>query len=401
MRSFFLALAAGLATLFLGAAAQSANPYSVAIKVNDRVVTNYEIDQRISMLSAFGSSGDLRTLAAEQLINERLRLQAAQNFGVSVSEEELKGGVEELAARGKMTGDELYQFLAQKEVDADTLNDFVRAGLVWRTVVQSRFAQKANVSDAEVDTNLNLSAGQVQESVLISEIQLQLDERGNEKTLALAKKLSDTIKSLGAFSAAAQRYSISPSRDRGGRLDWLPLSSLPPGLAGQILALKPGEVTVPVTLTKTVGIFQLRAVRKDNPRSAEPVSITYTQVAIPLARGNQIAEAKSLISDVDTCADLRAESERFGKDAYADHTSDVRELPADVAAALEILDQNEATYYSSGENAVEVVMVCDRLRELPEGARENIRNALLNRRIGAFGDGFLQELRGDAEIVYQ
>jgi peptidyl-prolyl cis-trans isomerase SurA len=65
------------------------------------------------------------------------------------------------------------------------------------------------------------------------------------------------------------------------------------------------------------------------------------------------------------------------------------------------LDRNEASYYTNSAGTLTVVMLCDRLTELPEGARENIRNGLFNQRIGGFGQGYLQELLSDAVIKYQ
>lgn len=401
MKQWIFVLAAACAAFSSPALSAGNNPYSVAIRINDRVITDFEIKQRILLLRAFGSSGDLRTLAEEQLIDERLRLQAAEDMGLVASEEEITTGIEEFAARGKLTGKQLLQYVKARGAEPESMRDFVRAGLLWRQVVQSRFGSKASVTDTELDTTMNLVSGQVQESVLISEIQLTLGERGNEKTLALAKRLSKTITSEGAFSAAARRYSRAPSRSRGGRLKWVPVSSLPPTLAGQILALNPGEVTAPVTLSKTVGIFQLRGVRIDKETAETKVSISYTQVPVPTQKGRGADHAAKLISDVDTCADLRAKSERFGDNAFTDHTLDQSEIPANTALAIANLDRHEATYYTTASGAVAVVMVCDRLRDLPEGTRENIRNALFKRRISGFGDGYLQELHGNAVIIHQ
>ena len=401
MKPWIFALAAICAAFSSPVLAASSNPYGVAIRINDRVITNFEIKQRILLLRAFGSSGDLNKMAEDQLIDERLRLQAAADAGLVINEEELEVGIEEFAARGKLTGKQLLQYVKARGAEPESMRDFVRSGLVWRSVVQARFGAKASVTDTELDTTLNLASDRVQESVLISEIQLPLAERGNETTLALAKRLSQTIKSEGAFSAAARRYSRAPSRGRGGRLNWVPVASLPPTLAGQILALQPGEVTAPVTLTKSVGIFQLRAIRTEKATAESKVSISYTQVPVPTAKGRGVEHAVKLISDVDTCADLRAKSERFGENAFTEHTLDVAEIPANAALALASLDRNEATYYTTSSGAIAVIMVCDRLRDLPEGTRENLRNALFNRRISGFGDGYLQELRGDAVIIYQ
>ncbi|MCP5072181.1 MAG: peptidylprolyl isomerase [Rhodobacteraceae bacterium] len=401
MKYWVIALVAGWAAFSSASWAQSSNPYSVAVQVNDRVITNFEIDQRILLLRAFGSSGDLQSLAQKQLIDERLRAQAADDLGLILTEDEIQSGIDEFASRGNLSGDQLLAYIKARGAAPESMRDFVSVGLLWRGVVQSRFAAKANVSDAELDTALNLSTGQVQESVLVSEIQMPLGERGDVRTLELAKKLSNTLKSEAAFSAAARRYSRAPSRGRGGRLDWIPVANLPPQLAGQIMALQPGEVTAPITLAQTVGLFQLRGIRQEKGTGETEISISYTQVPIPVSgeASRQVGEAVDLISDVDTCADLRAESERFGDAAFTDHSADVAAIPANTALALAKLDQNEAGYFQAANGSLAVVMVCDRIRELPEGARENIRNALFNRRIGSFGAGYLQELHGDAVIT--
>lgn len=402
MKSLALTLIAGLMAVTTPSNAQSNNPYGVAIRVNDRVVTNFEVNQRVLLLQAFGTTGDLQKTAKEQLIEDRLRLQAAASAGLRVTEEEVEAGVDEFAGRANLSGEQLYQFVAQRGAAKESMQAFVRAGLLWRNLVQARFGARAAVSDEEIDTTLNLISGQAQQSILFSEIRLPLDQRGDEQTLELADQLSKSIRTEAAFASAARRYSRAPSRARSGRLDWLPVAQLPAALAGQIMALQPGEVTAPVTLGATVGLFQLRGVRDDPPSSEQVVSVTYVTVDVPGEPGSDRLEsdAQKLINDVDTCPDLRAQSERFAIPGFVDHSEDIKAVPDQVAVTLAGLDRNEASYYPNSAGTLTVVMLCDRLRDLPEGARENIRNGLFSQRIGGLGQGYLQELKGDAVIVY-
>jgi peptidyl-prolyl cis-trans isomerase SurA len=400
MRSFIFAIATAALAWAAPAQAQSQNPYAVAIRVNDRVITNFEINQRVLLLRAFGTTGDLLKTAQDQLIEDRLRLQAATQAGLTLTEEEVEGGVEEFASRANLSGEQLYQYVAQRGAAKESMQDFVRAGLLWRNLVQARFGGRANVSDDEIDTTLNLISGQKQQSILFSEIRLPLNQRGDEKTLELAEQLSNSIKSEGAFAAAARRYSRAPSRGRSGRLDWLPVSQLPAALAGQIMALQPGEVTAPITLGPTVGLFQLRGVREDKNSDQGPVTLTYVSVNVP-SSDKMVSEATKLINDVDTCDDIRAQSERFAIPGHTDHVEEVGNLPSVVAVEMAGLDRHEASFYTNSAGSLTVVMLCDRLRELPEGARENIRNGLFNQRIGGFGQGYLQELKSDAIVVYK
>ncbi|WP_180957734.1 peptidylprolyl isomerase [Neptunicoccus cionae] len=402
MKSVAMAIMAGLMAVASPASAQSSNPYGVAIRVNDSVVTNFEISQRVLLLQAFGTTGDLREIAEEQLIEDRLRLQAAKQAGLNVTDEEIEAGVDEFAGRANLTGEQLYQFVAQRGAARESMQDFVRAGLLWRNLVQVRFAGRANVSDSEIDTTLNLIAVRPSQSILFSEIRLPLNQQTDAQTLELADNLSKSIRSEAAFAAAARRYSRAPSRARSGRLDWLPVAQLPAALAGQIMALQPGEVTAPVTLGATVGLFQLRGVRNDPPSADQVVSVSYTTVDIPGEPGSErlLAEATDLINDVDTCDDLRAQSERFAVPGYTDHSQTVGTVPDHIAVTLAGLDRHEASYYTNTAGTLSVVMLCDRTRDLPEGTRDNIRNGLFNQRVSALGQGYLQELKGDAVIVY-
>lgn len=404
MRALIFAMATAAMAWSAPAEAQRQNPYAVAIRVNDRVITNFEVNQRVLLLRAFGTTGNLQKTAEEQLIEDRLRLQAAAQAGLTLTEEEIEAGVAEFASRANLTGDQLYQYVGQRGAAKESMQDFVRAGLLWRNLVQARYGGRANVSDEEIDTTLNLIAGQKQQSLLFSEIRLPLNQRGDEKTLELAEQLSNSIRTEGAFAAAARRYSRAPSRARSGRLDWLPVSQLPAALAGQIMALQPGEVTAPITLGPTVGLFQLRGIREDRNAEQGPVTVTYVTVNVPGEPGSErlLADTTKLITDVDTCDDIRAQSERFGPiPGHTDHVEEVGNVPTVVAVELAGLDRNEASYYTNSAGTLTIVMLCDRLRELPEGTRENIRNGLFSQRVGGFGQGFLEELKADAVIEYK
>jgi peptidyl-prolyl cis-trans isomerase SurA len=400
IKKIFAALVLALAGAQM-APAQSNNPYSAAIVVNDSIISRFELDQRMLMIQSFGTAGDLRDLATTQLIEDRLRMEAAKALGITLTEEELQGGMEEFAARGNLSTDQLIAFIGQRGIAPQTFRDFIRAGFLWRNVVRSKFGSKVFVTDDEVDTALNLAAGTIRESILFAEIVLPVEERGDAPTLALAKRLSDSISSIGGFAAAARQYSRSPSAARGGQLDWVPIANLPPQIVGKILALEPGEVTAPITMGTNVGLFQFRDIRVDDQPEETVISATYALVPIPAGRSPeaQMAEARKLMGLVDTCADLRAESESFGPDAYTEASLPISEVPQDIAFEIAKLDQNETTTTQVQNAQLGVLMLCNRATELAEGARDQIRQAMFNQRVGSFGDGYLQELKGDAVIA--
>jgi peptidyl-prolyl cis-trans isomerase SurA len=380
----------------------AAGKYSPAYQVNESIITNYEIQQRIKMLESFGTTGDLRGLAVDQLIEDRLRLQAAKNAGITTSEDEIYNGMVEFAARGDFSVEQLNEYFDERDVDQETFRDFVQAGILWRSVIGSQFASKVNVTDEEVDARLDVSSVNFPKTVNVAEIIMPIEERGAVQTRALADRLTQTIKSTGQFSTAAKKFSKSNTSVRGGSMGWIPMGNLPEQISGAIAALEPGQMTAPILLGDAIALYQLRDVREAKSASEQVISVSYITVAMPTSKSGksgQTTAATKLINSVDTCLDMQAKTSKFGENAINRQSLPAAQIPPRIGAEIAKLDPNEALYYTAENGAINVVMLCNRAKDLPEGARDQIRNALFGQRIGSFGDGYLQELRGDATIT--
>jgi parvulin-like peptidyl-prolyl isomerase len=480
----------------------AASIYAPVYRVNNSVITKYELQQRIKMLESFGTKGNLKKLATDQLINDRLRLQAAKEAGISTSQDEVTAGMEEFATRGGFTTEQLLSYFDQYGVSRESFVAFVRAGLLWRNVVRARFATKVNVTDNEVDATLNVNAISFPKMMNLAEIVLPVALRGPVRTRALAKRLSQTIKSEIQFSIAAKKFSKSDSAIRGGALGWVRVDSLPAGVSALLSKMEQGQISAPIsqniaiqntviqdtssknttlpnttnqyptsqettsqdtanqdtasqnttteyatsqdtasqdttgqdtasqyptsqdttepdtateyatsqdtpppnkaTPNKALVIYQLRGIRKAKPAGKQVVSVSYVQVAMPTnksGQAGQVTAAVKLINASDTCLDLQANTTKFGDNAVSSQSLPTTKVPARIGAELAKLDPNEASYFVADNGAINVVMLCNRAKDLPAGARDQIRNALLGRRIDSFGAGYLQELRGDAIII--
>jgi peptidyl-prolyl cis-trans isomerase SurA len=269
MRLLGAILACALAALTGSAGAQTPNPFAPAFTVNASVITFYDIDQRALLLQALGARGDLRALAIEQLTEDRVKVQAAEALGIELPEGALFAGVEEFAAQRGLTIDDVFEILAARGIDRQTMDDFVEAGLLWREVVQSRFAQRAQPSEEDLDIAFDLEGSRPVEVVALREIALPFQERGEAATLELAEQLSRDLARGGDFSAAAARYSRSDTARNGGRMDPMPVMQLPLAVRSQILLLPPGGVTAPIPISGGVAILKLDAIREEAP-SASP-----------------------------------------------------------------------------------------------------------------------------------
>jgi len=92
------------------------SPYSAAVTINGNGITYFEIEQRAMMLEILGSADDPEKQALSDLIDDRLRLYASRNLGLTLSDEELQAGLTEFAARANLTAEQFVEELGKAGV---------------------------------------------------------------------------------------------------------------------------------------------------------------------------------------------------------------------------------------------------------------------------------------------
>jgi len=395
-----------VAPFFSTASVAAPNPYSVAVTVDGSGVTYFEIEQRALMLQAIGTIGDVKKQALKDLIDDRLKENAAKLQGITLSADELKSGMEEFAKRANLTPEQFITELGKAGVYPEAFKSFVRIGLLWRKLVQTRFQSRAFVTESELDTAMALGSTSLGASVLLSELVLPYDPNdpnAQTQTRALLQDIRNGIKNFSDFEDAALTYSAAPSRANSGKLDWRPISSLPPEVGAKLLTMSVGQVTKPIEMPGAFALFQLRGLRSDRTIAAHTIAYDYATLLLPGGRSAEtLAQAKKIVGAVDTCNDLRAEAAGLSDKAFKEQVLPVRKVPRAIARALKNLDAGEiSTALNAGPNNGDlmVLMLCARTNKITEGDRKQVRQALFSQRLQAFGDGYLQELKGDAAIL--
>jgi peptidyl-prolyl cis-trans isomerase SurA len=400
---FAFIVAMGLIAQPLTAVAQGL--FAPVATVDDQVVTRYEVDQRVALLRVLRAQGNLEELARQQLIEDRVKLAAARNAGIEVSEEAVMNGMSEFAARADLSREEFLRALAGAGIAEETFRDFIVAALGWRDVVRARFSSRVRITETDVDKALGALTGGSSVRVLLSEIILPAPPQQAAEALALAEQLSE-IRSVAQFSAEASRVSATQSRTNGGRLDWMPLTNLPAPLRPIILGLAVGQVTQPIPLEGAVALFQLRAIEESGVQSPEFTAIDYAAYYLPGGRTEaNLAEVARIRATVDTCDDLYGLAKGRPPEVLERNAAAPADLPQDVALELAKLDRGEISANltrtaTDGSEALMLVMLCGRTAAGAENAsREQITAQLRNQRLEAYARGYLAQLVSDARIV--
>jgi len=396
----------GLAALLVPAApgpGAAQGQFEPVIVVNDRSITRFELEQRARLMQLFRAPGDPREVARQQLIEDRLKLGAASANGIVVSDEEIAAGIEEFAARANITGEEMISGLNSAGVAESTLRDFVRSGLSWRELTRARFANRVSVSEDDLErARQALSGSSSSVRVLLSEIVMPAPPEELEAVTERASRIAQ-LTSESAFSAEARRYSASRTAQRGGRMDWVELTTLPAPLRPIILGLAPGEVTDPLPIEGAVALFQLRDIEEIDAPPKQYSAIEYAIYNLPGGPTEaNFARATQIEATTDRCDDLFGLAQGQPPEVLERTSMAPDEIPQDLAVVLAQLDDGEVgTISRSGGEVLGVVMMCGRAPLLEgEGPTEqDLTGFITNRRIESFANGYLEQLRAEARIV--
>lgn len=244
------------ATIGLGGGAAAQVTIGPAAFVDDRPVTNFDIDQRARLLLFNGApeSPQLGQIAFNQLVEDRLKLVAGEVEGVTLDDVDPADAVRQFAEQRGLSPSELEAALARRGASPTALRDALGAEAVWREAVRRRFAGRAQPSEAEIDREFDLAASGGAAEYRIAEIVVPDDAEGRGRRLA--DEIARDLAAGADFSALARRHSAAPSAAQGGEVGWISAAALPPEAVRSLERADAGETTPPFRAAGGLAILQ-------------------------------------------------------------------------------------------------------------------------------------------------
>lgn len=242
------------------AAAQ--NEQTIVVLVNDEPITNYDVTQRMRLLTVTSRqrpSDALRKKVIEELISERIQLQEATKNNVVVSDDQVQQVFEQVAKSNNMNGDQLQRSLVQLGVNSRTMKQQIRARLAWRSVVQRKFRPQVSVNASQIDKAISDQApveGQQKATEFqLQRVRLELPDEPNQRTIAgrlvEADRLRSRVKScsdIAEVTRLVRKASVkSVGRKKAGQLAQ-PMRAI-------LLATKKGQMTPPTITSSGIELY--------------------------------------------------------------------------------------------------------------------------------------------------
>ncbi len=396
-------------------AAQSVQ--TIAAVVNDEIISNFDLDQRIRLvISSSGAepsaqlANQLKSQVLTGLIDERLQVQEARRLNIDVTEEEIAGAVGFIEDQNGMEEGNLARVLESQGASIETLHEQLRAQIAWSKVVSRRLRPRVVVGADEIDTLVERlkKTGRVEH--LTSEIFLSFSDQNaavREDVIANARTLIGQLQDGASFPILAQQFSQSVSAADGGDLGWITSAELPEAAGAALETLTINEVSSPITTRDGVYILLVRERRRFASVDPEQITVALKQIFVPLnanadadSTGSQMALARTIAGTVRGCEDFDELAQEMGSEESGDlGRVKVADTPAQFRETILALDVGEASPPVRTENGIHVFMVCERVQpEAPDPDRRAIENSIGQARLSMLARRYLRDLRRDAVV---
>lgn len=315
-------LAAATLITSLGASAQLQILDKVIAIVDDDVVLQSELDQRLATVySQIQQSGTqappqdiLSQQVLDQLISERLQLNIAYSAGVRITDEEVNAAMARVAGGNNLS---MEQYVDQIHAAGQTVamvREEIRNEITLMRVQQGKVMRRIRISEQELDNFLNSEEGRFLTSpdVNIGQILLGIPSSASTVQADLVLERAQDILAQANNGKDFRELAIANSADqsalKGGDLGWRKMAQLPGVFIDAVEDLQLGEISTPIRSGAGYHLLKLYERRGGGERLVEQHFARHI-----LIKPNQIRDQETTLSQLNALRDRVIAGEDFAE----------------------------------------------------------------------------------------
>ncbi|QKD18185.1 peptidylprolyl isomerase [Mesorhizobium sp. NZP2077] len=211
--------------------------------VNDIPITSGDIAHRAAFLKLQRKKGD----AAQEMIDQTLRMAEAKRLGIRISDAQVEAAYQRFASGNKMQLSQLDGVMEKSGVSKDHFKEFIRAQMAWNQALSARYHSGEGGSVTEQDAvRRMLDKGGAKPSAteyMLQQVIFVVPAAERSATLAKRKREADAMRARFNGCNTTREFAKGlldvTVRDLGRVL----APQLPPDWAEQIKATKVGAAT--------------------------------------------------------------------------------------------------------------------------------------------------------------
>ena len=243
-------ISAGLAVLMSVPAvpaifAVPASASEIKYIVNDVPVTSYDIQRRAAFLRLQRRSGNLNSMAAEQMVEQTLRIAEIKRLNIRITDQAVDDAYARFAKSNKMSAQQLDGIMAQSGVTKAHFKEYIRTQMGWSQALSARHRADQGGNQQKAVRDMLKKGGEKPSATEYMLQQVIFVVPKAERSAILGKRKREAEAMRGRFNGCDSTRQFAKGlidvtvRDLGRVL----APELPSEWADQIKSTKPGGAT--------------------------------------------------------------------------------------------------------------------------------------------------------------
>lgn len=267
-----------ISVLCLAAAAglQAQEVSRVMAVVDDQVITTLDVEKMLRTLEQqmgaatrpgeqAPSSAQLRRLALERLIEDKIFELQVKRDKINVGKEELEHFIERVRTSNNLSEAEFMAQLSRRGLTMDEYREELKKDIIKHKLLERNVKSRVVISDDQVEKAYRAihGGGETSDASLVRfrGIFLQVADDATPAVEQAVKQRADDLRkqALGgaSFAELARKHSQGPGAEQGGEIGPLSTSDMLPAMRQAMLDLKPGGISNVVRVPSGFVFMQL------------------------------------------------------------------------------------------------------------------------------------------------
>jgi len=238
----------------------------ILVKVENQIITSLDVNNEYKYLVALNPSlknskkDDILKLAKKSILQEKIKkIEIEKNFNnPKIPQEFIDQILKKIYSRiGFNNLNDFKEYLIYNNINFENVKNKLINEALWNELILIKISSKVKVNEKELRKRIK-DNDKFLKSYLLSEISFEVSNlRELDKKF---KEISKIINDKG-FDFAALKYSVSPTSNLGGKLDWIDENSLNKNIKEAIKNLEIDDFTKPINVPGGFLILQINDIK--------------------------------------------------------------------------------------------------------------------------------------------
>ena len=362
--------------LLVPIAAFCKSDFKVAYKVDDQIISNYDIDQTKKLHNLLSGSNHNRSEIEKIVLNSKIKEIYANRLQIIVSNAELQEQLNVFLKSNKMNIGSLKSLMRSKGIDIETFYNFVSENIRWQKVLNKRFGYKISNLAIKNTMPLTPTPQRIEKQYEFSEIFISFKQWDPQQANLIASRLEIELKAGADFDKAVEKFSSATSKINKGKVGPIKKSTLPEKFRDVLDGLKKNEVSKPFEIDGGFILLKLERTQSYKTAKTPNLSVTFS------------------VSNTASQSDTTCSEEKTVKGPVA-----LSKVEKNIRNVLAKLMPGESYKISDNSGLIRLVTLCERFIDEKKSRILSFENVKKNEEALRLSNALLLELRRNTTVV--